>query len=83
MVSTLLTAITPSRKRERFEKNVNCISVDRKRKNEFLFLFTVSVSIFQMEFHNRNCANNSAQWQTDKLPAFLTNNQHLPFPLSA
>lgn len=45
----------------------------QKRKTDFFFfLFTVSVSIFKMEFHNRNCASSSAQWKTDKLPAFLT-----------
>ena len=82
MVPTLLTVIKSSGKREWFEKNINSIFPDRKANEEFFFLFNASVSIFKTEFHNRNCANNSAQWKTDKLPVFLTNNHHLPFPWS-
>lgn len=79
MVPTLLTVTTSSGKRERFEKNVNSVFLDRKGNEEFLFLFNIPVSIFKMKFHNRNCANNSTQWKTDKLPAFLTNNHPFLF----
>lgn len=79
LTATLLTVITPSGKREQFEKNVNGIFLDRKGNKEFFFLFNVSVSIAKTEFHNRKCANNRAKWKTDKLTAFLTNNHHLPF----
>lgn len=79
MVTTLLMVITSSGKREWFEKNINSIFLERKGNEVFIFLFNTSVSIFKMEFHNRNCANNSAQQKTDKLPVFLTNTHCLPF----
>lgn len=79
MVTTLLMVVTFSGKREWFEKNINSIFLERKGNEVFIFLFNTSVSIFKMEFHNRNCANNSAQQKTDKLPVFLTNTHRLPF----
>lgn len=79
-VPTLLPGIPSSGKKEQFEENINSILLDRKRSEEF-FLSNIAVSVFKIEFHNRNCAK-STQWKTNRLPAFLTNNHHLPFPYS-
>lgn len=76
MVPTVLTVITCSGKREWFERNADSIFPHRKGNQKFLFLFNTSVSTFEMESHNSNCANSSAQWKTDKLPEFLTTTIH-------